>query len=153
MDYQEFRNASFKPHRSSKRGYRVISRKDVWKKRIATTALIAALAVNANIGVQSLKNYQDKVNLMQDATQEMVEVGYSPVPNSDGQWDDNYYLLNEIDLIKIYALMGEEPTQKVLEARGTNWTDFLAEEGYPDIVKWRQSEIDRIKEENKEVKK
>jgi len=150
-NYQQMQSASRTYNRILEKKYRKKERKKMWGKRIGTLALITGLAVSANISYETLKAHHEKVNLMHAATAEMIDVGYHTVPDADGNWSQDYYLLDDIDLIKIYALMGKEATEEVLQARGyENWDDFLNQEGYENRAQWRDDELEKQRENNKE---
>ena len=148
--YQNMRNASRTYNQILEKKYRKKAKSKIWRKRIATLALITGIAVSANIGYETLQAHHQKVDLMQQATEEMNEVGYTPVPDADGNWAEDYHLLAEIDLIKIYALTGKETTEKVLQSRGyENWDDFLAQAGYENRQQWRESTLEKYEEKGK----
>ncbi len=145
-NYQQMQSASRTYNQILEKKYRKKERSKIWRKRIATMALITGLAVTANISYETLKAHHEKVNIMQDATQELVEVGYPPVPDADGNWHENYHLLQEVDLIKIYALMGKDATEEVLKTKGyENWDYFLAQEGYENRQEWREKALEEYR--------
>ncbi len=152
-DYDKLYKNSLGFHDIQGQRYKKPSKKDIWGKRISTAALIVGLATSAYMGHEgynALKSHQTKVDLMHDATKEMIEVGYSAVPDQNGNWDSNYYLLKDIDLIKIYALMGDDGMENVLKAKGyENVEKFLANEGFETLREWRDAELKKEKESKK----
>ena len=149
-NYNNLYNASRTYNRILEKKYKKTKRKQLWKKRIVTAAMIGAMAVSLNTASDIVKSHQMKVNLMLDATHEMALAGYPTVPNADGHWDENHYLLNEIDMLKIYALMGETEAEKVLQSRGfASWDDFLQKQGFESRKDWRVSAINEYQEAEK----
>ena len=150
-DYQKLYNASRTNNQIKEKRYRKMNRLDIWKKRLGTLVIITGIAVSANMGHETynmLKSYNEKVTLKHEATQEMIEVGYPAIPEPDGNWNENYHMIKDIDLIKIYALTGSDNTEQVLRARGyEGWDEFLTKEGFENQVDWREAELEKIREE------
>ncbi len=152
-DYDRLYQNSLGFHEIKSRNYKKPSRAKVWQKRLATLALVTGIVASANLGYgayESIKSHHEKVELMQEGTQQMIAAGYHTVPDQNGNWDSNYHLLNEIDLINIYALMGADETENVLKARGfESWDAFLEKEGYESRREWRETEINARRNEGK----
>lgn len=155
VDYElEHKNIylnSKKQHEIKSHQYKKMKRQQLWLKRIRALAIATAIAVTLNVGCEITKNHQLHTELMLEATNEMAEVGYHTVPDTEGNWDYNYQLLKEVDLIKLYALMGPEETEMVLREKGyKDWSDFLEKSGYESKEQWRESAIDEYKESEKQ---
>lgn len=133
---------SFNRYQIEKKEYKKMPRAKVWQKRILTMALITGLALTLNIGVDIYKNQQMKTELMLNTTKQMLEVGYKTVPNPDGSWDQNYYLLKDFNMLGLYSLMGQDEVENVLKVQGyQGWQDYLEKTGYSDISKWRKAVV------------
>lgn len=148
--YNDVYKASFNYYKTKNKQYKKMRRATIWKKRISTLALATMLAVSVNAGSNLYKNQQIKNELMLNTTNQMLDVGYKTVPGPDGSWDQNYYLLKEMDVLGLYALMGKDETEKVLKTMGyTGWEDFLTQEGYADIVEWRKAAVSEFADNEK----
>ena len=151
LDYQQIFHTSQKKHEIKSRQYKKMKRQKLWLKRIRALAIATAIAVTLNAGCQITKHQQLHTELMLDATNEMAEVGYHTVPDRDGNWDYNYQLLKDVDLIKLYALMGADETEMVLREQGyKDWSEFLEKSGYENREEWRKSAIDEYKQSEKQ---
>ncbi len=149
--YQDLYQKSAGFHEVKRREYRKIGREKSWKKRLETAAVCGLIACSVYAGNDIYQNQQLKNNLMLDTTNQMMEVGYKTVQDHNGNWDQNYYLLNDLDMLGLYTLMGQDELESVLKSRGYDgWQGYLAANGYESIEEWRKQSVNDQKEKAKQ---
>ncbi len=149
--YEDIYQKSAGFHEVKRREYKKVPREKSWKKRIETAAVCGLIAVSVYAGNDIYQNQQMKNNLMLETTNQMMEVGYKTVPDYNGKWDQNYYLLKDLDMLGLYSLMGQDELENVLRSWGYDgWQGYLAANGYKSIEEWRQQSVNNQKEETRQ---